>query len=173
MLIKTQGHYTYDLQQGVDLVRDKNKPLYGEHKRGAKRRNIDWQFTFETWVEWWENTGHFHERGRKKGQYVMARIGDIGPYSPSNVFCSTVEDNIKNIGVESKKRKIEGGKATQFKPGHTVGKRWKPEYQYICPKGSFSSIGEIENLYPTISIRTLYYWFETNKNGFSRIKTKT
>lgn len=59
----------------------------------AKRRGISWLFTFETWFKVWSDSGHLHERGRRKGQYVMARFGDRGPYSVDNVKITTVEEN--------------------------------------------------------------------------------
>jgi len=31
------------------------------------------------------------KRGRGKSEYVMARKGDIGPYSPENVECLTIQ----------------------------------------------------------------------------------
>ena len=49
-------------------------------------RGIHWDFTFETWLDVWEKSGHLAQRGRNVGQYCMSRYGDTGPYSPSNVF---------------------------------------------------------------------------------------
>lgn len=66
----------------------------------AAKRNIEWLFTFETWLSWWEDTGKFSERGKKGHQYCMCRINDTGPYSPDNVYCATniqnVQDALKN-----------------------------------------------------------------------------
>jgi hypothetical protein len=40
----------------------------------------------EEWLDMWITSGHYHERGVKRDQYVMARKGpDIGPYSVDNV----------------------------------------------------------------------------------------
>lgn len=66
---------------------------YRLQKNGAKRRGIEWQFTFEQWLECWLESGHAHQRGRGKGCYVMGRHGDVGPYSPSNVSIILVEQN--------------------------------------------------------------------------------
>jgi hypothetical protein len=63
-------------------------------------RNIDWQFTYDTWVEWWGED--ITKRGPYKGQLVMARNGDIGPYHPDNVHKVTSTEN-------HKERKANGG----------------------------------------------------------------
>lgn len=57
---------------------------YGMQKTSAKNRNIEWQFTFDEWVLWWG--ADMSNRGCRKGQLVMARLGDQGPYSPKNVI---------------------------------------------------------------------------------------
>ncbi len=62
----------------------------------AKQRGIKWKFTFQSWVRWWvANLGPDWQfkRGRKKGEYVMARKGDEGPYHPNNVDCVTCSKN--------------------------------------------------------------------------------
>jgi hypothetical protein len=59
---------------------------YLNHQSRAFRRGIAWEFTFETWMKVWQDSGHYAERGRCRGEYVMARKGpDIGPYAPYNV----------------------------------------------------------------------------------------
>lgn len=54
-------------------------------KDSAKLRGIEWLMSFEEWLQIWAQSGHLHERGRKKGQYCMARFGDVGPYAIDNV----------------------------------------------------------------------------------------
>ncbi len=61
--------------------------------RYAKRRGIEWYFTFDEWMKLWKDSGHWHERGYRRGQYVMARIGDKGPYKAKNVRIVTVLEN--------------------------------------------------------------------------------
>lgn len=91
-------------------MKNPDKTKYNNHRYNAKQRNIDWQFTFESWMAWWQATGHYHERGRRIGQYVMARFGDVGPYSPANVFCCTSSHNHKTCSPESLKKMAAGGK---------------------------------------------------------------
>jgi hypothetical protein len=63
-------------------------------KRSAiKVRGISWELTFDEWIKVWIDSGHLHERGRKRGQYVMARFRDQGPYSASNVKIVTCSQN--------------------------------------------------------------------------------
>jgi hypothetical protein len=79
----------------------------------ATKRGISFHFTFEEWVEWWEaNLGPdwLKKRGRKRGQYVMGRNGDKGPYAKWNVKCITTERNCvgspKGQKKNAKPRKI-------------------------------------------------------------------
>ena len=67
---------------------------YHNHKSRSKRRDIDWQFTYDTWITWWGED--IVKRGRNAGQLVMGRIGDKGPYHPINVYKTTVQQNVKD-----------------------------------------------------------------------------
>lgn len=71
----------------------KNQVNYNGQKSMAKKRNIDWQFTFYEWIVWWVNTGRFNNRGVENDQYQMCRINDSGPYAPTNVYCDTAINN--------------------------------------------------------------------------------
>ena len=81
-----------------------NKDLrkYTAQRLGAKRRGIDWQLTFDSWMTWWQSTGHYHERGVCKGGYVMARFGDTGPYSLTNIKCILATDNVAEVNRKYK-----------------------------------------------------------------------
>jgi hypothetical protein len=70
-----------------------SKEHYIRHKYNSKQRGIDFELTYEQWLEIWESSGFAHLRGRKKGQYVMARYGDIGSYSINNVCIVPQEKN--------------------------------------------------------------------------------
>jgi hypothetical protein len=66
------------------------------HALNRKDRNgnpIEWLFTFETWIDLWLKSGKWHQRGCRRGQYVMSRLGDVGPYAPWNVEIKTVGEN--------------------------------------------------------------------------------
>lgn len=77
-------------------MQSKELRAFGRQKWSAADRGIDFLFTFDRWVSWWETQlgqKWFELRGRSKGKYVMARIGDSGPYIESNVICLTVSQN--------------------------------------------------------------------------------
>ncbi len=63
-------------------------------KGNAYMRKIPWQFKLWEWWTVWEQSGKWSLRGRHLGEYVMARINDAGPYSPSNVKITTCTENI-------------------------------------------------------------------------------
>ena len=67
---------------------------YREQKYAAGSRNIDWQFTLETWLEWWGED--YHRRGQKANDLCMARHNDTGPYHPDNVYKCTQRQNKKD-----------------------------------------------------------------------------
>lgn len=72
--------------------------LYQFQKNVAYQRAIPWEFTYEIWLAWWEQQlgpNWPKYRGRKAGQYVMARIGDQGAYNPQNVRCILHTENTK------------------------------------------------------------------------------
>lgn len=71
----------------------KNK--YSVQKACAKRRGIGFYLTFEQWWNIWQQSGKWNQRGCKKGQYVMSRYNDTGPYKIGNVYIQTVESNIR------------------------------------------------------------------------------
>ena len=66
---------------------------YTRSKADAKRRGIEFCFTFEEWKQWWNETDKWQLRGKTKGSYQMCRINDEGPYILGNVYCDTVEAN--------------------------------------------------------------------------------
>lgn len=68
---------------------------YAGHKSSAKQRGIAWEFDFHDWMTVWDKSGKFSQRGRKVGQYVMARFGDVGPYSVDNVKIILCSENLR------------------------------------------------------------------------------
>ena len=73
-------------------MRDKKRHAYTVQRIGAKRRGIDWQFTYEEWLAWWGDD--FDKRGIRKGELCMARYNDVGAYHPNNVRKATHEENV-------------------------------------------------------------------------------
>lgn len=80
-------------------VRNLPYRAYNAQKQGARHRVINWYFTFESWVKWWETKlgpDWMKKRGKATDQYQMARKGDKGPYAVWNVDCITAAQNIKD-----------------------------------------------------------------------------
>jgi len=101
------------------------KQQFNDHYKNAKKRGIEFQFTYEEWVAWWGDD--ITARGNKQGQLVMARHGDIGPYHPDNVRKATQEEN--------------RAEARQFK-------KWSPKTIQLTTKdGTFKSITECAQFY--------------------------
>lgn len=72
----------------------KAQDAYKIQRVNARSRGIAWEFNFWSWWQVWQQSGKWDERGRTSGRYVMARIGDEGPYSPTNVTIKTCNENI-------------------------------------------------------------------------------
>src|SRR6266436_2773794 len=84
---------------------------FSKHRTQAGQRGVPFLMTFDEWMEIWMDSGHWHERGLKRGQYVMARFGDKGPYSIDNVRIilgieNTKEGHCGKIRPESTRQKI-------------------------------------------------------------------
>jgi hypothetical protein len=78
------------------MSKDRIRDAFSWQRSAARNRGIKFQFTFDEWVEWWEDhLGYrwFEKRGLHHGQYVMARNNDVGPYHPNNVQCILATEN--------------------------------------------------------------------------------
>lgn len=86
------------------------KQKFYTQRNGAKYRGIEWHFTFESWLEWWGDD--IVNRGPYKGQLVMARYGDTGPYHPDNVRKAFAEENCSegNKGIPAPQKACPGSK---------------------------------------------------------------
>lgn len=79
-----------------------NLRAYRDHKRHAKLRGIEFLLSYREWLCIWEQSGHLSERGRGRGKYVMARYGDVGPYSKDNVRIVTNAANVREAMLGNK-----------------------------------------------------------------------
>ena len=89
--------------------RKNNKTPKGKintHKGNAKRRGIEFLFTFAQWWKVWEASGKWKKRGNRKGKFCMCRRGDTGPYSAGNVYIGawTLNTAERNRVVAAKNR---------------------------------------------------------------------
>lgn len=106
---------TYKSALHPDYIKKLYKTYKG-HQGVARQRNIDFNFTFDEWLDVWIASGHLSERGRKRGQYVMARYNDIGPYEASNVRIITTGENLRE-GNNSAAAKSAASKEAMNRPG--------------------------------------------------------
>lgn len=100
-----EGGGEKEQRQSIDMV--KLRRAYVAHRDSAKQRGIGFEFTFEEWLAVWIESGKLSQRGRKKGQYVMSRPGDAGPYRVDNVRIITVGENARDEA--HRKRLSESG----------------------------------------------------------------
>jgi len=91
------------------LIRDD----YNNHRTRALRRGIEFHLTLQEWVDIWQSSGHWHKRGVRRDEYVMARLGpDIGPYAVGNVVIQISGQN-----------NSDGHKGKSFKQNLTAEQR--------------------------------------------------
>lgn len=98
---KYRAKYQAKLKAIQDDLRTTPRWKFLLQQRQAKARGIVFLLTFDEWWEIWEQSGHWENRGKKSGQYVMARFGDVGPYAVGNVRITTCNENAS----EQKRRK--------------------------------------------------------------------
>jgi hypothetical protein len=77
------------------------KRKWWDQRQSARRRGIEFDFSFESWLQFWLDSGHWYQRGIKSADsYVMSRFNDTGPYRLDNVVIKSNRDNVQegNIG---------------------------------------------------------------------------
>lgn len=115
------------------------------HRDNAKRRGIPFRFSLLQWRVWWRlNLPAGSSRGRKRGQYVMARLGDRGAYEAGNVECITQASNLRAMDRLTLSQAIKAAHARRkaagiphhFTANRTIHPRARP---VTTPLGSFAS----------------------------------
>ena len=99
------------------------KDKYRDHKFRAKKRGLDFHFTYEEWIEWWGKD--IVRRGNRKGNLVMSRYGDVGPYHPDNVFKNTAEQNASDGNKGRPKSEEHNAKVSNAKKGRPQSEEHK------------------------------------------------
>ena len=85
------------------------KDKYNAHKALCKNRvdtngnPIEFRLTYEEWCKIWDDSGHWHQRGRKVNEYVMSRLNDVGHYEVGNVKIQTQLENMREKNINAKK----------------------------------------------------------------------
>lgn len=123
-----------------------------QQKKAAKKRGIEFLLTFDEWFAIWKKSGKLKFRGRCKGQYVMARPGDVGVYEVGNVKIVSVTENRLERRPEMATRDMTKWGATQI--GHPVSAATREKLRYLrsaetCRKQSIAHSGA----YPSAATR--------------------
>lgn len=72
---------------------NKLRSRWRAHRYNARLRGVEFLLTFEQWLAIWVASGQLDKRGCRRGQYVMARCNDVGPYAEGNVQIVPSERN--------------------------------------------------------------------------------
>lgn len=95
---------------------------YLQQRAQARMRKVPFTITLDEWIKVWEDSGKWEQRGRRKDQYCMSRIGDKGGYELGNVFIQLSNENARegNLGkiytleqCLAIKQRLSGSKHTQ------------------------------------------------------------
>lgn len=94
-IVYNRGSLTFCERNFMDRHEYENTPKgkFIRQRQNSKSRGIAWEFTFEDWWKVWEDSGHWEDRGKDAGAYVMSRKGDVGPYRADNVEIRPQEEN--------------------------------------------------------------------------------
>lgn len=75
---------------------------YSDQRREAKRRGLGWELNLWGWWTIWQESGKWELRGKYRGNYVMCRKDDLGPYSRENVYIATCSHNVSSSSSRKK-----------------------------------------------------------------------
>lgn len=65
-----------------------------QHRNNVLRKKLRWSLTLWQWWSEWNDSGRYHERGRQKQSYCMARRQNTGDYAVGNVVIMSIQDNL-------------------------------------------------------------------------------
>lgn len=80
------------------------RKAFHTQRLNALNRGIAWELTLEEWWAVWMESGKWEQRGRRKGNYVMSRPGDTGPYAVWNVSIVTNQQNGREARTHAQAR---------------------------------------------------------------------
>ena len=73
-------------------------------------RPIEFRLTFDEWFDIWIASGQLFNRGKKKGQYVMARTADLGHYEIGNVEIKLATENTREANLGNRPGRLNAQK---------------------------------------------------------------
>jgi hypothetical protein len=80
---------------------------FSAQKYRSKERGIPFKITLKEWVDLWVRSGQWPKRGKKSGDFVMARNKDKGGYEVGNVrICTTLENRLEYLNRRYGKKNL-------------------------------------------------------------------
>lgn len=137
------GSAEAELARSLGIPEDARQAFRAQ-RQSAARRGIPFLFALTEWWAWWQVDDRWARRGMGSHALVMARNGDVGPYSAENVRCITHAENMAEVPPEKwvaaaharwDKARAEGRKS------HLAvrGKAHPRSRTIVTPKGEFGS----------------------------------
>jgi hypothetical protein len=123
---------------------------FRQHRNNAAKRGIAWEISFNEWWRIWHESGRWEDRGVGFGKYCMCRIGDAGPYAPTNVFIGTQMENVACAAHDRRPLKLPRGVRRQ-KGKYYATKQVNRVQHHI---GTFSTIEEAKAAYDSFVVST-------------------
>lgn len=116
----------------------------------AVRRGIPFYFSLFEWDQWWKRElillGPDAKRGRRKGQYVMARFGDAGAYEHHNVYAATPAQNANDVRPEVRMAAQVKADATLAAQGARRGDHLRLGNQHPCAHAVMTPLGRYASI---------------------------
>lgn len=147
--------------------RPEGRQAFRAHLNNAKRRGIPFLFDFETWWAWWQVDDRWAQRGRTAEALVMARVGDLGPYSPENVYVATQARNHADIPVSVRSSASAKGHVTRPHRHLNVRGAGHPKSKAVAtPAGVFGSAA-LAAEHHGIARQTAARWAREQQHGWA------
>lgn len=86
------------------MYNDKRREKWVHQRIHSVKRGIPFNLTFNEWWDIWDKSGKYEERGCKRGQYCMSRVGDLGAYEVGNVFIQLHSLNVSQAVIGNNSR---------------------------------------------------------------------
>lgn len=108
---------------------------FSSQKRGAARRGVGWELTFQQWLDWWGED--LDRRGPGIDQLQMQRKLDTGPYALGNISKGHPKQNSRTHFAMERNRKADAAKRA-----HQAALDAAPVVADITPDSEDESISE-------------------------------
>ncbi len=86
------------------MDRAEARDKYNRHKNSAKQRGIEFDLSFDEWLEIWGD--RLSQRGKAAHQFQMCRTRDEGAYRSGNVRIATAAENHSEAGDTRRRRNL-------------------------------------------------------------------